>query len=76
MKNNKFTFLSLFSGGGGLDIGFEEVEFECICANDIESYSKATFQTNFPNIPFIHNDITKISSNEILELTMEFIQMS
>ena len=69
MKNNSITFLSLFSGGGGLDIGFKEAGFDCICANDIESYAGATFETNFPNIPFIHKDITKISSNEILELT-------
>ena len=33
MKNNKYNVVSLFTGAGGLDIGFEEFgNFNVICA--------------------------------------------
>lgn len=37
MKKNKVNVISLFTGAGGLDIGFEEFgKFNIICASDIE----------------------------------------
>ena len=64
MKKNKKTFISLFSGAGGLDIGFEEAGFKCTLATDIELFSKKTFEKNFPNIPFIHDDIRNLSAEK------------
>ena len=66
MKKNQKTFISLFSGAGGLDIGFEEAGFKCTLATDIELFSKKTFEKNFPNIPFIHDDIRNLSAEKIL----------
>jgi len=67
MKHKKLTYISLFSGGGGLDVGFEEAGFKCIVANDIASYSRDTFKLNWPSVPFLLDDITNLSSKDFLE---------
>ncbi|MCY3818897.1 MAG: DNA cytosine methyltransferase [Gammaproteobacteria bacterium] len=41
------TFLSLFSGCGGLDSGFHELGFRCIGAFDRDSLTVATYNQNF-----------------------------
>lgn len=40
--------VSLFSGAGGLDIGFENAGYEIVFANDINSDSAQTWQANHP----------------------------
>ncbi len=69
MTNKKLTVYSLFTGGGGLDIGFKEAGFEIIGASDIWKESQKTMNLNFPDIPFICQDITTLTSNDILEST-------
>lgn len=44
--------LSIFSGGGGLDIGFENAGFTIIGATDADPACKETFSLNRPEIPF------------------------
>ena len=56
-KNKKITVYSLFTGGGGFDIGFKETGFEIIGASDLWEESKNTMEANFPEIPFIQKDI-------------------
>jgi len=52
---NKLTGLSLFSGAGGMDIGFEKAGYEIVWAND---FDKAACETYAENIGFIeHGDI-------------------
>lgn len=60
----KFKVVSLFSGAGGMDLGFENAGFDIIWANDffkeaVESYKKNVSE----NITY--GDITKIKSSEI-----------
>lgn len=70
MKDNKYNVVSLFTGAGGLDIGFEEFgRFNVICASDIEKECKNTYNYNYPNTPFINKDIRIITAKEILEKT-------
>ncbi|MCT7573937.1 DNA cytosine methyltransferase [Aliarcobacter butzleri] len=70
MKKNKVNVISLFTGAGGLDIGFEEFgKFNIICASDIEKECKNTYNLNYPNIPFINKDIRTITASEILKET-------
>jgi DNA (cytosine-5)-methyltransferase 1 len=57
------TCLSIFSGGGGLDIGFEEAGWHIIGATDIESDCAATFKQNRPKIPFKVGSANEYSSD-------------
>ncbi|MDC3294157.1 DNA cytosine methyltransferase [Alphaproteobacteria bacterium] len=44
--------LSIFSGGGGMDIGFEDAGFHLVGATDLDEYCAKTFELNRPKIPF------------------------
>ena len=68
-QKNKYTVYSLFTGAGGLDIGFEEAGFEIIGASDIWEESQKTMAHNFPHLKFICGDIRKIASADILKST-------
>jgi len=46
------TCLSIFSGGGGLDIGFQKAGFEVIGATDADPICEETFGLNQPELPF------------------------
>lgn len=67
--SNKLKVYGLFTGGGGLDIGFKEAGFEIIGASDIWKESENTMNLNYPEIPFICKDITTLTSHDILEST-------
>ena len=68
-KKKKIKVYSLFTGGGGFDIGFKESGFEIIGASDLWEESKNTMEANFPEIPFIQKDIRLLTSKEILKST-------
>lgn len=52
--------ISLFSGCGGLDLGFEKAGFDIEIANDVDSAIWATFKANHPKTTLICGDIRKI----------------
>jgi len=69
MKKKKLKVYSLFTGGGGFDIGFKEAGFEIIGASDIWKESENTLKLNYPEIPFICKDVRLLTANEILKST-------
>jgi DNA (cytosine-5)-methyltransferase 1 len=52
-----FTTLGLFSGAGGLDLGFESAGFTHTEANDILPFAAATLRLNRPNWHVVHGDV-------------------
>jgi DNA (cytosine-5)-methyltransferase 1 len=66
MKTNikKYKVVSLFSGCGGLDLGFINAGFEIIWANDFLPDAVETYKKNIGN-HIVLGDITKIPSNKI-----------
>lgn len=57
--------ISLFSGIGGLDFGFEEAGFETRVALELDRYSCRTMRLN-RNWAIIEDDINKVASEDIL----------
>lgn len=61
---NKLKVVSLFSGAGGMDLGFINAGFEIIWANDFFEDAVTSYRKNIGK-HMIHGDITKISSDNI-----------
>ena len=54
---NGYTFLGLFSGAGGLDLGFELAGFEHTESNEILPYAVETLSFNRPNWKVVLEDV-------------------
>jgi len=63
MKN--YTITSLFSGAGGLDLGFKKAGFQTIYANEYDKSIWKTFEHNFKDVKLDKRDIRGIESDEI-----------
>lgn len=59
--------ISLFTGMGGLDFGFELAGFKTVCAVEIDPMSCKTIRLN-TDWPLIEGDIHRITSEEIMEV--------
>lgn len=59
--------ISLFSGCGGLDLGFERAGFDIPVANEYDSTIFETFKINHPKTHLIEGDVRKVNSTEIAE---------
>ena len=63
-KRKKYSVAGLFSGCGGLDLGFINAGFDVVWANDFFKEAVETYKKNIGN-HIILGDITKIPSSEI-----------
>lgn len=59
--------ISLFSGAGGMDIGFEKAGFRIAVAVELDSSCCDTLRSNRPNLKIINKSITETTSDEILQ---------
>lgn len=55
--------ISLFSGCGGLDLGFEKAGFDILVANEFDKTIWETFRINHPNTNLIEGDIRKVDES-------------
>lgn len=66
MNSKKKTIISLFTGAGGLDLGFEAAGFETVVAVEMDDHCVETLRFN-RSWPVIHNDIHAVSSSALLK---------
>ena len=59
---------SLFSGIGGIDLGFEQAGFEIAWANDIDAEACKTYRHNFPNKQLIEGDVRYINPRTLPDI--------
>lgn len=65
---NEVNYIDLFSGAGGMSLGFDQAGFNNVFSVDIEQRFCETYKTNFPKHKLIQKDISTISSDEIKKL--------
>lgn len=58
------NIISLFSGCGGLDLGFERAGFSIPIANEYDKTIYETFKVNHPNTKLIEGDIRNINEED------------
>lgn len=63
MNWDKFRFIDLFAGIGGIRLGFESVGGHCVFSSEFDKAACKTYEANFGEYP--SGDITKISTSSI-----------
>ena len=64
----KSTVISLFTGGMGLDLGFEKQGFEVRAALDSDSAVEATLRANDRAFPVVNENVATVSTATLLQL--------
>lgn len=52
--------ISLFSGAGGMDVGFKKAGFNVVAANEIDKHACQTFRHNHPETQLFEGDIDQL----------------
>ena len=55
--------LSLFSGGGGLDLGLETAGAQVAAMCEIDSHAAAVLRHHWPDTP-VHDDVTTLNPED------------
>lgn len=63
ISNDKFSFIDLFAGIGGMRLAFEEAGGRCVFTSEWDKHSQVTYYENFKEMP--EGDITKIPEKAI-----------
>ena len=56
---------SLFSGIGGIDLGFQQAGFDIVWANEFDKYASETYKRNFGDNALVVKDLRKVKADEI-----------
>ena len=60
--------LDVFGGVGGLTLGFHRAGFHVVASVELDPVNVATYSANFPGIPTISRDVSKLSGDEVRSL--------
>ena len=62
---NELNYIDLFSGAGGMSLGFDLAGFNNVFSVDIDTRFCETYKANFPDHVLIEKDISALKSEEI-----------
>lgn len=65
----KIPFIDLFSGAGGLSVGFEQAGFRSVFANDYDSMACETYAYNHKHAHVLTEDVANLDSKRIYDET-------
>lgn len=68
IKTKRLPVISLFSGAGGLDIGFRSAGFDIAVAIEIDTSCCETLRANNPDLPIINKSILDVTAEEIFKI--------
>jgi DNA (cytosine-5)-methyltransferase 1 len=74
-KKNGLNFISLFSGGGGLDLGFSLAGYEGLFSSDLIQHFCDTIKFNFPNHVVEAHDMSNLTGKHVKEVVHQPIDM-
>lgn len=60
------TCVDLFSGAGGLAVGFRQAGWAVLAANDLDKEAGTTFRLNFPESAFFEGPISSLTATAVL----------
>ena len=61
--SNKFSFIDLFAGIGGMRLAYEAAGGNCVYSSEWNKFSQVTYKENFGDMP--DGDITKVNACDI-----------
>lgn len=61
----QFTYIDLFSGAGGMSLGFDREGFKNLFAVEIDKNACKTYSLNFPHHLLLNDDIKLLTENQI-----------
>ena len=64
--NHKFSVISFFAGGGGSSTGYRMAGGKVILVNEFIDEAVKTYKANWPTTHIIHDDIRKITPEQVL----------
>ncbi|HYO62872.1 MAG TPA: DNA cytosine methyltransferase [Pyrinomonadaceae bacterium] len=74
-SEKRFNFIDLFSGAGGMTLGFSDAGFEPVASVEVSSVASATHERNFPNCKHFCGNIVDFSPAEWLGDNRDSIQL-
>jgi DNA (cytosine-5)-methyltransferase 1 len=57
-QTTKLKAISLFTGAGGMDVGFSKAGINVIWANELSKHAVSTYKSNHPNTTIVEGSIT------------------
>ena len=63
--SGNIKILSLFTGAGGLDLGFQKAGYKVVWANEFDGSIRPTFKKNFPGTTLDERNIVDVKTSEI-----------
>ena len=66
-KENKFTVISTFAGGGGSSTGYRLAGGKILCVNEFVEQARITYKENYPDTIIMPDDIKQLTGKDFLE---------